>query len=372
MRRAILWLHRWLGLSVALLAVVSGVTGAALVFRPEIEARADDLVRVAIPEGAHRASPSHASPPHVPLQQVVDNVRRAYPDNAVQQLFLANGEGVAHVAWMKQHELRVYVDPYSGQVRGARQAGGSALDWLAELHIRLLSGETGHKIIGCGGLTLLAMSISGLILWWPRRGRWRNALRLHWRTNWRGRTYELHRLGGALVAPFLMLSATTGVALVWPETTQSVLGVLFGKAVRPKPKADTASGSPQPLPLDKLVARANAAFPDGEVRRIALPKKPGDPLVVRKKRAQDLHPNGMNYIYLDSISGKVLAIDDASKASTGTRAFNARYPIHIWLWGGTPTRILAIFIGLSPLLLFASGFLIWNARRKQSRKHRAK
>ena len=360
MRKAVLWLHRWIGLTVALLAVVSGATGAALVFRPEIEARADDLVRVAVPNGTRH---------HAPLQQVVDNVQRAYPDNVVQQLFLANREGIAHVAWMRDDDLRVYVDPYSGQVRGARQAGQSALDWLAELHIRLLSGETGHKIIGCGGLALLAMSLSGLILWWPRRGRWRNALRLHWKTNWRGRNYELHRMGGALVALFLTLSSVTGIALVWPETTESILSAMFGKTGRPQTKATVSAHA---LPLDELVARANAAFPDGQVRRIALPKEPGAPLVIRKKRPRDLHPNGMNYIYLDATTGRVLAIQDAARATTGTRAFNARYPVHIGLWGGLPTRVLAVFIGLSPLLLFTSGFIIWNERRKKARKGRSR
>ena len=109
-------------------------------------------------------------------------------------------------------------------------------------------------------------------------------------------------------------------------------------------------------------------MPEGELRRISFPQKAGAPLILRKKRPDDLHPNGMNYIYLDSATGQVLAIDDASKAGWGTRLMNARYPIHIGLWGGTFSRVLAVFIGISPLLLFISGFIIWNGRRDKTKK----
>ena len=199
MRKGILWLHRWIGLTVALLAVFSGVTGSALVFRPEIEAGTDALARVT-------TAPTKCAS----FQQILENVQRAHPGNAVQYLFLARKEGLAHVAWMRDHELRVYVDPYTGVVRGQRQAGEDWLDKLAELHIRLLSGDAGHNIIGWGGAGLLAMSLSGLILWWPRKGGLRKAFRFRRVRNWRGRNYE--RACGLFPDSFFVHRNVSGLA----------------------------------------------------------------------------------------------------------------------------------------------------------------
>ncbi|HEX8552212.1 MAG TPA: PepSY-associated TM helix domain-containing protein [Abditibacteriaceae bacterium] len=355
MRKLALWLHRWIGLSVALVAVISGVTGAALVFRPEIEARFDNLMRVEI-------SSQTAS-----LQNVISNAQQKFPDAKVNNLFMAREPSVAHVVWMKDGDVerRVYVNPANAQVLGTRVAGENGIERLAEIHIRLMSGDFGHSLIGWGGVALFSMSCSGLILWWPRGKslqKWRRAFRPEWK-NPRGRNYEGHRVGGAVLAPLLMLASFSGMALVWPETAQGVLKPFFGETSRPKYRTTVRAS----LPLDDLVTRANAAFPEGVVRRIAFPAKPGAALVIRKKRAAELHPNGMNYVYLDAATGKVLGIDDASRAAWGTRLMNARYPVHIGLWGGTATRVLAVVVGLAPLAFFISGFILWNNRRRRVR-----
>ena len=358
MRKAFLWLHRWLGLAAGLIISFLGLTGSALVFRHELEAKIEPRL-VHVQEQSQR----------VTWQTVYNNVQRAYPDAKINHFFLGRTPTTSHEIWLDGGERYAYVNPYTGEVLGDRSQAGGVLPWLFQAHTHLVAGETGEKIAGWSGLTLVALSISGLLLWLPRRpwkaAGWRNAFKLHWKKSWKVRNYELHRVGGALIACFLLLSSITGVAMVWPEVTESIVSTFAGKTTRPKPKA---TQSARTLPLDVLVAKANAAFPDAELRRISFPAKPGAPLVIRKKRASDLHPNGMNYIYLDATTGQVLAIDDASKASLGTRIMNARYPIHIGLWGGTTTRVLAVFVGLSPLLLFVSGFIIWNGKRNRDER----
>lgn len=360
MRKIALMLHRWVGLSLAIIAVLSGVTGAALVFRPEIEARADSQLLLT-------AAPSSAPRQAAPLQQALDGVHEKFEGCKVQHIFMAREANHAHVVWFKWNEedWRAFVDPATGAQLGSRRAGEHWIEKLAEIHIRLLSGEAGHNVIGWGGVALFAMSLSGLSLWWPRRAQWKRALRPNLK-NPRGRNYELHRVCGALVAPFLLLSSLTGIALVWPDTAQMVLKPIFGQSAKTKHRAQAGAS----LALDELVTRANAGFPDGVVRRISFPLKPGAPLVIRKRRAAELHPNGMNYIYLEAATGRVLGIDDASRAPWGVRLMNARYPVHIGLWGGTATRVLFVFIGLAPLALFCSGLVLWNNRRKKHNRNR--
>src|SRR5260221_5282099 len=69
-RRALFQIHRWAGVVLALYVCLIGLTGAALVFRPEMQkaafARYFDVTR---PDGA----------PAVAVGQLVSNLQAAYP-----------------------------------------------------------------------------------------------------------------------------------------------------------------------------------------------------------------------------------------------------------------------------------------------------
>ena len=124
---------------------------------------------------------------------------------------------------------------------------------------------------------------------------------------------------------------------------------------------------PRPA-LDMMLHQADYILP-ASTTWINLPQKPMAPLVVRKKLVQEFHPNGRSFVYLDQYSGKVLQVENALTASLGTRIFNTLYPIHIGVIGGAPTRLLQVIIGLSPLILFTTGYIMWWNRRKAKRYH---
>jgi uncharacterized iron-regulated membrane protein len=62
---------------------------------------------------------------------------------------------------------------------------------------------------------------------------------------------------------------------------------------------------------------------------------------------------------VDPWDGPVLTVENALTAPSGTRAFNILYPIRIGRWGGGATRILHALLGLSPLVLFLTGAVMW-------------
>src|SRR3546814_12403230 len=70
-RQALLTIHRWLGLTLALLLVVQGGTGVAMVFRDEIEPVIHPELRVA------------PAPTRLSMQQLFDTVRTTHPDAAI-------------------------------------------------------------------------------------------------------------------------------------------------------------------------------------------------------------------------------------------------------------------------------------------------
>ncbi|MDF2439588.1 MAG: hypothetical protein JWN98_572 [Abditibacteriota bacterium] len=192
---------------------------------------------------------------------------------------------------------------------------------------------------------------------------------MRWNTNWKGRNYELHRVGGALACGGLIVIALTGTALVWATWFGETLSRATGQRSKVRPRASLSAT--KVLSLDVLVQRADAAFSGGQLMRISFPAKVGAPLIVRKKMPGDLHPNGVNYIYLDPHSGRVLRVDAAARAAIDGRLMNARYPVHIGLWGGslsTLTRIGHALLGLMPLALFISGLVLWWNRQQRARR----
>ncbi|MEH1844413.1 MAG: PepSY-associated TM helix domain-containing protein [Nostoc sp.] len=71
---------------------------------------------------------------------------------------------------------------------------------------------------------------------------------------------------------------------------------------------------------------------------------------------------GNSNVYLDQYSGKVLRVDNGLKLSLGDRVLNSFVPLHYGTFGGLPTRILYVFVGLAPLILFVTSLVMWRYR----------
>ncbi len=355
LRRALFLVHLYAGLTVGAVLALTGLSGAALVFSEPLEARLHP-----------QRQPERTDAPPAPLAQVLEAVRAHEGGAPPRFLRPGAGPGGSHVAWMDGHgERLLYVDPVHARVLDVREAHADLLATLRALHVRLLSGERGEIAVGSFGLVLLALSLSGLVLWWPGRRYLRKGLLVRRPLRWRRGNYDVHRLAGVLALLPLLLAATTGSALAFgPSLTRglSALGLLAAPA--PLPQL-----SPRPaLPLDTLLARAEAAQPGARPTRVDLPQAPGAPLRVRLRFPEELHPFGMSLATLDPATGAVLRAEDARAAPLAARLLALRYPLHIGAWGGLPSRLLSLVTGLTPALLFFTGFFHWLARlRAQSR-----
>lgn len=352
MRRLLFNLHLIVGLSLGLLIALIGLTGSLLVFRHEIDrALYPGLRTVEVQEDR----------PRVPLQTVLETVRAAYPDRAIMQISMAQAANETHEVWLDAGKFFVYVDPYTGRIRGAVDTEQTATGWLFSLHMTLLSGDNGQRIVGYGGLGLLFLSLSGVFLWWPSRVRQiKDRLRVRWGASGKRVNYDLHRSGGFYAAGFLALIALTGSALAFGEWfTEAAYRVT---RTAPRPKAPVVAAPPtgaKPLPVDTLVEAVNWALPGGLVTRVTLPSKPTAPLRVRKRLPGELHPNGMNFIHVDPYRGTVLQVDGTADVAAGARLLNLRYPLHIGHYGGLLTQVIYALAGLAPLGLFVTGCLMW-------------
>jgi len=239
---------------------------------------------------------------------------------------------------------------------------------LAELHVHLMAGELGARVVGYLGLAGLVMLASGVGVWWPARRRFR------WRQLWPGsasaaRLLISHRnLGAVLAAPALILVASgTGVAFF--EPTRALLNGVFGDAAGPplaaKPEAPGEPG--RALALAELLARAEQVLPAGRITFVYPDRARTGVLTLRKRLPSEPHPNGLSFIHLDRSDGALLALTDASQAQPGDRIANWMYPLHSGKWGGRVWQAVVALHGALLAVLMVAGVLAWLRRPRAAR-----
>ena len=334
------WLHLWIGLTAGVLFVVLGLSGSVLTFHSEL------LL---------------AQHPQLASQQPVADgavLRQLMETWAPQGMTAVDLPRVSMPAWQG------YFATDTGELLLTRTPDTDWLLWLHELHTHLLAGETGEEVVGVIGWIACFLLLSGLYLWWPRFGHWLAHLRPHASPPVR-RWLTWHRSSGAIALPLLLLVTLCGVGMVYHDGARTLLVALFGGGDAPKPPKLAAV--PTPVDWPRALAAAQAGLPRARLSRIAVPRDDNPVLNVRARVQGEWHPNGRSLIFVDGVSGEVLAAHDATAQRAGARATEAIYPLHTGAVGGLAYRIAVTVAGLLPCFLFVTGFLFWRRRRAARR-----
>jgi uncharacterized iron-regulated membrane protein len=117
----------------------------------------------------------------------------------------------------------VLIDAATATVTGVRRWyqpsrpwAGPLLSVIMYLHVSLLLDQRGATVVGYSATILFLSIISGLILWWPNPGRWKQAFSV-----WRGGgtirvNRDVHNVMGALSALILFMLLFTGITMYEP------------------------------------------------------------------------------------------------------------------------------------------------------------
>ncbi|MGP0565460.1 MULTISPECIES: PepSY-associated TM helix domain-containing protein [unclassified Nitrospina] len=348
--------HLVLAFTAGLVLVVSGLSGSLLVYHKEIDhALNPDLWRVEPQNGPHRIDAS------------LDAVRAAHPNAQVINVRLPREPDHAMEVWIQDAggTRKVYVNPYTTRLLGLRGDHDGLMGTLHDLHVHLLAGETGETVMGAIGLVALVLLGTGLVLWWPRGGRWSGAFRIGWKETGMRRVFRLHRFIGIVSMGFLVFSIATGAGMVFHKAANVVLESVLGGPMRPLPPNLTAPVN-HPMPAEQLMARGQSILPEATITWLRPPRTSDAPFVLRMRFDENPHPNGSTYLALHPETGEAMMVHSFRQASSGQVASDLKYPLHIGRFWGGAGRVLTVIIGLSPALLFVSGFLFWKRRRGAS------
>lgn len=360
--------HLYLGIFAGLIVSVVGVTGSILVFQDEIDRALNrELFDVL------------AQQKKIPLAEIVPIVKEKYPGLSFLYAYEADTSATAAYRLLNfSTEEEIFINPYTGEQSGRRIHESSFIHVVTEIHRSLLIPVAGRYIVGFATLILLILTITGLRLWIPQKWKLlKSVLTVNFRNSLKRQNYDWHNVVGFYSSPVVALLSLTGVCFTFSiivvpllfllsgQSPQGVAQVLGAKSVY----SDTA----RQLPLSSVIAISREKMPDARVAGIALPADStgsfrldmlGPGLPVTGKREM---------LLIDQYTGKVLLNSRTDFPNVGNAYLSWLAPIHYGSFGGRPTQVIALVAGITPLVLFITGFIIWWPRyQKQRRNDRKK
>jgi uncharacterized iron-regulated membrane protein len=339
-----LWfsIHKWLGITLAILIVPISLTGSALVWHDALDTalNPDRVV--------------DSGPPSLDAQAYGDAALRALePGHRIASIRFPAPRGPVVVTAVRPApgatrlpRTTVWLHPEDARILDRAGSNDGFVRILHRLHGSLMVPGVGRQFVGWVGVAMLASSLTGLWLWWPVGGGLGRGLR--WRrqptTN-----ANLHHLAGFWIAVPLAMLSFTGVWISFPG--------MFGGAAPP-----AAAGARAGPPLPVVETRQSA----DTVRWAGLRRDRGhlETIVWPTDRAPY-----WTVAYRSEEGSYEFRVDDASRAVTapGPQPETTARTMRRWHdgTGMGPIWQIVIFIGgILPALLAVTGIVMWLRTRK--------
>ncbi|KQO05135.1 PepSY-associated TM helix domain-containing protein [Sphingomonas sp. Leaf242] len=360
-RRIWLKIHKWIGLSFGFLFVFEAVTGCILVFQHEIS-DAFDAPYAAV-----------GAPVGVGVDRAVALARAANGggDLALVGLPASNADHAYRVLIASQdHTTReLFVDPSSGRVdRDHQRPVGAVLKFIWTLHKRLAVPLAGDLLIAVSGLVLVLSTVSGLVLWWPKPGKWRKALAIKKNATLPRLTFDLHRVLGAVLAVMCLLWGISGTYMIRPSWIVGLLPIdtrpRNEQTVRTAPPAKAEPiNTHQPL-SPTAIARLASQVPGTTGTYLFSPEDPTDcAWQVRLSRPDDrVRYVGSATVTVNACTGTITGIND-ERGDVSSRIFYWLRPLHSGEAFGIVGKIVVLILGLAFLAIGIAGIYLWWIRR---------
>ncbi len=358
-RRMFRQVHLWIGLGLSLLIAAIALSGALLVFGPEVDRLIDPSRYAVTGAAAEQAAGVY-----------LGNAAKAAPGAQAAVLRWPEAEGAPVTVLLRggaetpaapRDRLRIaYLDPPTGRVLGLVDARATLVGIAHALHANLLVPQfSGRQIVGWVGVGLLMMTLTGLWLWWPRNSGFLQALA--WR---RGATasVNLHNTLGVWIALPLAAMALTGMSLCFPEQARGLIGLFADLAPQgQRPGAGQGPGAALMLrPAQDPQRVVEIALQSGQGLRPAALSAPTDKAKVW--RVQLLTQEGERRSVL--VDDQTLAATHPPTAAGDAFAAWLRR-VHEATHHGPLWQAIGFLSGALPAVLLVTGVLMWLRRRSR-------
>jgi sulfite reductase (NADPH) flavoprotein alpha-component len=375
LKAALLQVHSIIGLVLALLWAVVGITGATMAFEDEIEAGLNAGIMRVDASATRRLTPDELV---ARLQADGDfgkasAVTMSSDPTAAVRIRFARTEGGTRPS-------SVYVDPYGAHVLGSPR-GEDFFATVRKLHRWLLlpgdGNGYGRKITGTAAICLIVMLMTGMVLRWPHRVR---SVKMWLKPNLglrgRGLHRSLHAVIGTWVLPIYLVMTLTGLTYSFEWYKDGAKWLLARPAATaaamqpklPRGAADAktdAKSDVKPLTFDRVWT----TFLQQEASRygkalLTLPAGAGTVVRVRSWARDTSLDTVRDEFRIDAVTGRVISSDLYADKTFGERILASVLDIHRGAVLGWPGKLLFMLAAALIPLFTVTGLLLYLSRRR--------
>ena len=356
------WFHLWIGIAAGIPVIIISLTGCVLVFESEIGAMLRTKYEVERPAGAHLLPPS----------EVRAKVLEQLPDMQIRRLWYY-GEGKTVRLSPDNSDSLIFANPYTGKVLGMEDHE-DIFEFFDEGHRHLwFSREVGSKIVGWSTAIFVVLTITGLVLWWPKNWTIRElkqAFTIKWSAKFKRVNYDLHNVLGFYFMIIALVMGFTGLMMSFRFVNKSVMDLLGGATDR-SAEVTAIEAGPITVPVTmegkvdlvwKLVTTEIGEFKKDEIS-IHFPKEDAKWIYA----CTDMYEGTWRELNFD-VNTLALLSNSHAKISEDTPANwmrRSNLSLHVGTFGGLFTKWIFFFASLICGTLPITGFYIWWGKRKK-------
>ena len=376
-RPVLLRWHFYAGILIGPFLLVAAITGTLYALIPQV----DRAVY------SHELTVDHVGSTPLPLSEQVDAARKAHPEGTIVSVTPAPVATETTRVVLAVNDVpadrnrTVFVDPYTGEVRGQLTTYGEWLPvraWFDDLHRNLHLGDIGRNYSEIGASWLWMVALGGLMLWIGHRRRTHKLNRLLLPDRdapKRRRTLSWHGAVGVWIILGLLVLSASGLS--WSRFAGDNISTLRTEMSWTKPGLTVDSPDPHAghhgagTPATQPAATGDpAGFT--EVYRTAREAGLVGPMVISAPDAEGAawkvaenargYPSHYDAIAVDphtfAITDRVDFAQWPFMAKMTTWAISA----HMGLFG-LINQVILVLLGIGLITVIVRGYLMWWRRR---------
>ena len=348
-------LHLWLSVPFGLILVLICLSGAILLFERDFG--------------------------HIGQAEVVTNGNKPLPLDSIlyaTENYLSGNNSIVGVTTYPDSEqaykvmlakpamAALWVDQYTGEVLG--QYNRAKIFKIASSAHRRLFGKSkaegafgaksGKLIIGISTISLLLIIISGLVIWWPKKGNLKDALKITTNKGAYRFWFDFHCVGGVVSSFVLIVCIITGLnwSFKWyRDGFYTVLGSNVAKSASHKTPAENF------IAWERAYKEIKSLNPYAEIRMYQ-----GDADVVEGGFGNQQAYKTYSF---DSNDGKITSVLPYSEKERSNHIKGWIYTLHVGSWAGWITKIFYLLSVIIGAILPITGYYLWIKRLIIKRKH---
>jgi len=358
--------HLWLGLASGIILFLVCFSGTMLVFEKEIESFFAEELRVV---------------PSSEKLSIDELTSRMSEKGTVSSVSIPTEASEAYEFRVKtspkdRRGTTFMMDPYSAVILKPEP---SPLDGFFSVMFRmhrwlLLDTSIGRPIVGVATIIFLFLSISGIIIWFPKKWKWKAfkpGFKIKWSANWKRINHDLHNTLGFYSCIVLVIMILTG--LCWSfewyrEAGSQVLGTkIFGGRGGPGITSETPGS--KVISLSEAYTISGSEFQYAGKTSITIPQEETDVLEIRKYGDDNWSPSTSDLLVLDR-DGSVLKKELFDDKDLNIQVASLIKPLHTGEIFGTLSKIIYFLACLIATSLPVTGTIIWLNKMKKKKKRK--